>query len=609
METKSKTEYLSATELLALAKTSYSKKSYEDSRDYLLAARQSCSHTMEMDILDYLAAVQEKLERFDKAIRFGKEMVQLDSSNARGYLRIGRSLQKSGNSSYETKILPIYERGVEKVSSSDANLDLLKKLRDAYLKKTFHLKASDPMGALPLELIFEILSYFSFPEIVTCTGVSKGWRNLLSSFPPLWREMDLTTAKQGKGFVTQTAVKHFIRWSNYSLKVAKLGRFDHFATMLNMLDCCKDIHTLSIDARSSTVRSNLVRICQKAKNLRSFTCTEVQSIEDVNRIMNNLSHVEEIYMENLSWDGDASRYRTFPPPNLKYDKLKIFKMDFKPRSHPDISGSYMTPPSINTPRFVSDFLMVAPLLDKLVLTCVSFTEYPNWTTCSKLRTLELDHCSFNRGGDVILPPSLESLKLSYTTGIRPTTIGSEFPDELPLPNLTKLHFEHCQWGPDMVEMLLSGWTQSERDSAVLLPRPQEAKANLKVLKILGCYWNSLPTARQIFRMVNNFDEVLTHPRLAGLETLVLGSPEVGNDTLDIVSKNCGKLKRIGLVDGTVTGVGIKNLVSCLPDLKQLALTDCDKVAEDSYDWVRARGVKIWNLRGKSASDTRVDNFN
>src|SRR3978361_1354253 len=122
MESRLKT--LSPKELVELAKASYAQKKYEDARDSLLAARRSSNipRDMELEILDYLAAVQEKLEVFDKAIRYGKEMIQLAPSKARGYLRVGRSLQKSGKSSFEEKILPIYNRGIEKVDSSDKDL-------------------------------------------------------------------------------------------------------------------------------------------------------------------------------------------------------------------------------------------------------------------------------------------------------------------------------------------------------------------------------------------------------------------------------------------------------------------------------------------------------
>jgi hypothetical protein len=608
MESRLKTSYLSSAELLALAKASYAQKKYEDALDSLLAARKtSNSRNMELDILDYLAAVQEKLEAFDKAIRHGKEMIQLEPSNARGYLRVGRTLQKSGKSSFEEKILPIYNRGVDKVSTTDANLPLLKKLRDAYLKKLHSTKTSDPFGALPLELILDILAYCSFPQVVSCIRVSKGWKGLLTSQASLWRTMDLTTIK--RGFVNQNAVKHFIRWSNYNLKVAKMGRFDHFSTMWNMLDSCKHIHTLNIDARSSTVRSNLVRICQKVKNLQSFTCRELQSIEDINIVMKYLSHIEEIRFEDMKYGPDASRFRIFPAPNISYEKLKTFKMG----SHPDQSTRIL----IQKARFDTEFFESAPLLETLILSRVNFSAQANWASLTKLKCLEIDNCYFVDGGDMVLPSSIESFKLHSTRGPRPRTVGSELPNQASVPNLKELHYEQCQWGPGIVEMLLSGWTEDDQGNVGSRSRGAEAlsgeaeeppPSNLKTLKVMGCYWHSADTARQIFRQVNDFDEVFTHPRLSKLVTLVIRSNEADNDTLDIVSKNCGTLERLGLVDAKVTGVGIKKLISSQASkLQQLALTDCEGVSEDTYEWVRKQGVGIWN-RPTAERDKRMKAF-
>ncbi|KAI5967346.1 DIA2 [Candida margitis] len=169
--------------------------------------------------LDQRAATLEKLEKYDSALRDSIRSIELDPSDYKGYLRIGKLHMMEGNKyeAYKT-----YQRGLYVIESlikkgtHTANAKLYDKLKEQYRLLNQELKAErkasdalqsasasastsrlgstkshtpvkkrrvtrdiDPTNYLPLECLNLIFHHLSPQTIYKCRMVSKSWYSAL----------------------------------------------------------------------------------------------------------------------------------------------------------------------------------------------------------------------------------------------------------------------------------------------------------------------------------------------------------------------------------------------------------------------------------------------
>src|ERR1700760_530164 len=108
-------------ELVAEAKSRYRDKDFGGANNIFQKALKMRPDG-DMNVSDYLAATAEKLENFQDAISHGRQMIRLDGSNARGYLRVGRTLENNKSEDQSKTALSIYDLGLKKVKKDDPNL-------------------------------------------------------------------------------------------------------------------------------------------------------------------------------------------------------------------------------------------------------------------------------------------------------------------------------------------------------------------------------------------------------------------------------------------------------------------------------------------------------
>lgn len=165
--------------------------------------------------LDQRAATLEKLEKFGLALRDSTKLIELDPTDYKGYLRIGKLQTIQGN---KFEAYKIYQKGIYVIDSlvkkglHTINAQLYEKLKSQYkmlnqelkaerkipesqglsvsrsgsqiksqssLKKRKIAKGVDPIKYLPLECINLVFQQLSSKTIYKCLLVSKLWYSIL----------------------------------------------------------------------------------------------------------------------------------------------------------------------------------------------------------------------------------------------------------------------------------------------------------------------------------------------------------------------------------------------------------------------------------------------
>ncbi|KAI1813988.1 hypothetical protein GGS20DRAFT_550437 [Poronia punctata] len=148
-----------------------------------------CKNVLHTDALDSLTALYEAKGLVDNAMAVAEAMIHLSPRDPRGFLRLGKLLRVKG--SHRLAYLT-YQRGIELVSKRNPTHELLPVLRKVKAKTKLRALASDPLGALPPELVAMIFENLNFTTLCRCLRVSKSWKAFLTSsdrtIQSLWRE-------------------------------------------------------------------------------------------------------------------------------------------------------------------------------------------------------------------------------------------------------------------------------------------------------------------------------------------------------------------------------------------------------------------------------------
>jgi hypothetical protein len=157
-----------------------------------------------------------------------------------------------------------------------------------------------------------------------------------------------------------------------------------------------------------------------------------------------------------------------------------------------------------------------------------------------------------------------------------------------LPVLEELQYTNCQQGPSYLEALLRTDESPLQEPYVDNP----SYSRLKTLRLCGSRWAASPNANQIFRSMNDYRNVLAHPRLCAVENLSIQSPELHDDALEIIAQNYSSLRCARFADAKITGYGIKRLILVQDKLYWIVLESCNDVSADAITWAENQGVKV-----------------
>ena len=184
-------------------------RQYGSAKHALDLAWQGASHNPNknslslISILDLRVEVEIRRRKFVPAVEDAHNMVKLDRTDPRGYLRCGQLSTLDHDLAGAQKW---YRRGLCNVPQSH---DSYHKLTTMSLKTTSKLdfktrspwpttrqsKLADPLAILPMDIIQLVIDHLEFREATSCLRVSRTWRNTLLATHSIWKTLDFQGPK------------------------------------------------------------------------------------------------------------------------------------------------------------------------------------------------------------------------------------------------------------------------------------------------------------------------------------------------------------------------------------------------------------------------------
>ncbi|KFY77814.1 hypothetical protein V499_02877 [Pseudogymnoascus sp. VKM F-103] len=185
-------------------------------------------------ILNKRSLVYIKLEKFQHALRDGREIIKRLPDMAMGYLRCGQVVQLMGQ---RDKALEILERGLHKVPVGNEDRKILSKHYEALRKQSQAANRLDPLPRLPQEIVLQIWGFLDLKSRGCCLSVSKGWKKSMESYPPLWQDLKIFNNK-----MSETALTAWLKraeHSGYNLRTDPAPQQTRAASVEYRLPGCK----------------------------------------------------------------------------------------------------------------------------------------------------------------------------------------------------------------------------------------------------------------------------------------------------------------------------------------------------------------------------------
>ena len=493
-------------------------------------------------LFDNRAATYTNLGRLKPALRDGKQMIEQDKSNCTGYLRAGKILQLLEK---PDTALDIYQLGLRRALPSDPNTKLLQGIRDKLAKQCAPPKAVDPFQVLPIEIVEIIISHLRFKDTVHMLRVSKSWRDLLSSMPRLWANLDFSNAKKN---VRLTTVRKYVKNGQGTCSAIC---FDHFglfqqnilsyvasrcrgmrevrllsgfvgASLLKAAPCAVNLQTLIISSQCETTSDTVSQLLQQCVNL------ERAEFHDVNA---STSYVQKSFMPKMHTLVLNAR------PGFR-DVLDFHQLLVQIENICSL-----------TLRNWEDFDPSEPL-DFSYLPTLEYLDISNLTTALPPR----------------LPESIRSVDMTKCNDNNYTGIGAPQTYEPPvLPNLSTLLLGHSyiHTPPQAIDIFTAN------------------RGGLRVVDISGIL------------LEDQVPSLILDGHLARVEKLKLRENAVGDAVASLIAEKLSELQQLDLARTMVTGVGVKALITGLKGkLEWLGLDECRHTSVDAVELARSMGVKV-----------------
>ncbi|KAF2839404.1 hypothetical protein M501DRAFT_1057677 [Patellaria atrata CBS 101060] len=544
---------LTAKELEELGKSYYKRKEYQKAVDTFTEGLRAPSATW-LTLLDYRSAAYMKLEKNERALADGKEMIRVGNQDVRGYLRAGKVLQKMEK--FETA-LKVYEYGLRKVSTANTDYQLLRGVQDKLTKQLSPPKAVDPLNALPAELVDMVLSYLSFKNIVNCLRVSRTWNGYLGSIPSLWSNLDLSLPRKP---VKLQFIRKCITRSQGRLSTAVMSRIADGGTLNTLTKCCKNLQTLEL-TDGGLVGQTLIEAMKHASNLTTLILGQrIHVSEDtLYQILKNCPSLVHVEVQSLKGPLDVD----FHMPNMQTIKLTS---------------------AAPGRQSIDSFLDYMPNIR-----CLSLINWSLWgprhvidlAKLSKLQHLNLEKSSSLYS--LTLPPSLLSLKHTKSNEFVASNNSRWSPAQADepflLPQIEELHLEQV-YAERAYEVLDTMLNAEERPEA---PFPWSSLRTLALCSFTGS------TERE-----SDISIALGCPRLEKLEELALiDTPTVDDELASTLPDLFPRLRILNLSKTSISGVAVKVIVTKLRGrLTFLGLNMCHRVSPDAVEWARQQGIEV-----------------
>lgn len=308
---------LSVAELWHLGRKQFQDGLYKPALKTFTALAEKQNPTIELSELLSATYAKQQSPAWDEALKWGRHAIHLDRRDARGYLCTAKILIKMN---HKKRAIALYDVGIEKCHPKDPNLQRLVNSRDAATGTVVSPTNRDPLSVLPPELVLDIFDRLRFRQTVKCLRVSKSWKAFLTSWPELWKSIELGGARN----IRPSFVRDCIRYSGYKLEVANLGAFSHIKTFGDMAKCCKRLKSLEISNNNAIGMEPFLGILDKTPSLQVLTVGISIHAVMIQHILQILPKLKEVRFLSVKWNREVLPTRPANAP-FKHDTLQHFE--------------------------------------------------------------------------------------------------------------------------------------------------------------------------------------------------------------------------------------------------------------------------------------------
>ncbi|OBU00756.1 hypothetical protein VE01_01171 [Pseudogymnoascus verrucosus] len=509
-------------------------------------------------ILNKRSLVYIKLEKFQHALRDGREIIKRLPDMAMGYLRCGQVVQLMGQ---RDKALEILERGLHKVPVGNEDRKILSKHYEALRKQSQAANRLDPLPRLPQEIVLQIWGFLDLKSRGCCLSVSKGWKKSMESYPPLWQDLKIFNNK-----MSETALTAWLKraeHSGYNLRSAIITSHDYrdkCRNYIKRIQCRNKLERLQLNivSQAANIPAMLPVPSHYLKTLVLSSGSWVD-ISDVKRIMAHYTHLEHVEFHAV-YERDSPC--SWPEmPNLQFIVLQS--------SVAHKSMRYGTAGRLGLAY--NDLVMASPNMKSASIKGWAYEATPYVTDMSSWTKLtHLDILGTRFDSMPVLPSSLTHLEAA-DVGIISHRFDTDEKFVFPFSKLEYLSVE----GGDLFAIV--------NDMA----NPGLTSGSLKTLKVghIG------PTHTDTH---NDWIKMLPAPS-AALETLSLceriGLPE---KTIIAVLRQFPNLKEVDLSRTEATGSTLRELFERENKPKLVNMKNCTNCYHDAVEAARRVGIEVWH---------------
>ena len=164
-----------------------------------------------------------KIKDFNSALKDGKRMIRLDRLDHRGYIRCAQTELLRENPSGAVQVCQYGLKSLENGNGGRAEIQrILSRSKELSRDRIVFEKSTDPMIALPTELLEVILSYFDYKETLAIVRVSKLWQTRIVTSDILTRNVDTRLAHRKISLESIKAALSRSRNSTYHMYISRL---------------------------------------------------------------------------------------------------------------------------------------------------------------------------------------------------------------------------------------------------------------------------------------------------------------------------------------------------------------------------------------------------
>ncbi|KFY37373.1 hypothetical protein V494_04775 [Pseudogymnoascus sp. VKM F-4513 (FW-928)] len=508
-------------------------------------------------LLNKRSLVYIKLEKFQQALRDGREIIKRLPDMAMGYLRCGQIVQLMGQ---RDKALEILERGLHKVPVGNEDRMTLSKHYEALRKQSRVANRLDPLTRLPQEIVQDIWGLLDLKSRGCCLSVSKGWKTSMESYPPLWQDLRIFNNK-----MSETALTAWLKraeHSGYILRSATICSNDYGDRCRNYIKRVQRRNKLErlelrISSKLAGIPEMLPVPSQYLKTLVVSSGSWVH-ISAIKRIMAHYTHLEHVEFHAVIIRQTPSAWPEMP--HLQFVVLQALPDPLATNGRPFSFGSEY-----------HDLIKASPNMKSATIKKWHYGTDPqvipesSWT---KLRYLDISGTGFPVLP--VLPSTLTHLET------RNANLGfyTFDPDQNDVPVLSKLEYLGIE---------NSIFSTVVNDMA----NPSLTSGSLKTLKLGG-------NANSYSQCGSRNDWTYTLPaHSAALETLSLAQNiELPEKTIIDVLRQFPNLKEVDLSYTCSTGSTLRELFERENKPRFVNMMNCTNCYHDAVEAARGAGIEV-----------------